>query len=265
MIPHLLKRVMTRFLVFLYFLSYCTTSIGQKSDTLLFKAYKSHSLIELQIFFDNWANETRGPGGLSSVDNTTKNIYLVFEAFYNPKDISKTGGSEWGNDIYKDAKYLLIQDEVYYAIVDTLFRNGSENAIFERAIKYDTLKDFRPLITFSDAKTVILTKQYEVLLNRFLGNEHYKFATGSIMSPARSKGESEKRKEFLEKFIKIWYGHWGGYWQLHSYPYASRITFDKDFQNAVVEYRMVYEGGYIHLKNINGKWAIIKAKRTWIE
>jgi hypothetical protein len=260
---------MLRLLILFCTLISWTISFGQKRDTLLFRAYKSKAESELQMFFENWAAET-GPVNLnSSINDTVQNIYLVFQSFYNPKDINKIGGSEWGNDIYKAAKYLLIQDIVYYAVVDTLIEKGLNNSedgdIFRRADKYDTLKNFRPVLSFADAKCVVLTKTYDSLLNRFLGNQHYKFATGSIMSPARSKGESEKRKQFLGKFIKIWYGHWGGYWQLHSYPYASRITFDKTFQNAIVDYRMVYEGGYAYLKYIGGKWTLISGKRTWIE
>lgn len=260
---------MTRLLFTLCFLLYFATSFGQRRDTLLFKAYKSKSLTELKAFFDNWASETKGSEDLLTLNDTTNNVYLVFQAFYNPKDVARTGGSEWGNEIYKNAKYLLVQDMIYYGIVDTLLRNGSDSSaddeIFERAKGYDSLKNFRPRLTFSDAQAVVLTKAYDSLLNRFLGNQHYKFATGNIMSPARSKGESEKRKQFLENYIKVWYGHWGGYWQLLSYPSAFRITFDKNFQNAVVDYKMVYEGGFAYLKSVNGKWILVKAKRTWIE
>ena len=69
------------------------------------------------------------------------------------------------------------------------------------------------------------------------------------MNPARSKGESEKRKMFLENYIKIFHGHWGGYWQLHSYPEAESITFDKNMEYARVDFRLVYEGGFAILKN----------------
>ena len=85
------------------------------------------------------------------------------------------------------------------------------------------------------------------------------------MNIARSTGKSENRKKFLENYIKIWYGHWGGYWQLYSYPTASSIIFDKDMKYARIYFRMVYEGGEAILKNENNKWILISAKRTWIE
>ncbi|HEX4849751.1 MAG TPA: hypothetical protein VFV08_03045, partial [Puia sp.] len=126
-------------------------------------------------------------------------------------------------------------------------------------------KHFRPRIFFPDAKCVFLTDQYDSLLNKFLGNKYVKLGTGNIMSPARSKGESEKRMKFLSNFVKIWYGHWGGYWQLHSYPFAERILIDKKFEIALIDYRMIYEGGYALLQKSDGEWKFIKARRTWIE
>jgi len=255
---------------FLFAIQLCE---AQKQDSLLLKAYKSKSLPELEKFFENWAIETPALSKeeFSELNKTGKNIYLVFQSFYNPLDISRTGGSEWGNDIYKGTKYFLVQGEINYTIVDTLLKDPLNKAItfdrinYQRTDKYDTLKNFRPQLSFSNIKCLTLTESRNKILNRFLGNKYYKLGTGNIMSPARSKGESEKRKKFLDNYIKIWYGHWGGYWQLYSYPYVSGITFDRNFQNAIIEYAMIYEGGYAYFRNVDGKWMLIKAERTWIE
>ncbi|MBS1915535.1 MAG: hypothetical protein JST87_04610 [Bacteroidetes bacterium] len=260
---------MTRLLFSICCVLFISTSFGQKSDALLFNAYKKNSLTELQSFFDNWALETPSISAedFKKLNDTLKNVYQVFQSFYNPTDINRTGGSEWGNDIYKGVKYFLVQDKIFYAVADGLITDTIElhKGIFHRPKSYDSLNDFRPELSFLNIKCVILNKYYDGLLNRFLGDQHYKLGTVSIMSPARSKGESENRMKFLENCIKIWYGHWGGYWQLHSYPYAGRVTFDKDFQNAVVDYQMIYEGGYAYFKKISDKWTLIKAERTWIE
>jgi hypothetical protein len=85
------------------------------------------------------------------------------------------------------------------------------------------------------------------------------------MKPARSKGESAKRQRFLEERIKIWYGHWGGYWQLISYPEAYMITLDPELTYARVSFRLVYEGGYAIFKRVDTHWVLVTAKRTWIE
>ncbi|PWT71247.1 MAG: hypothetical protein C5B59_18575 [Bacteroidetes bacterium] len=246
-----------------------------QSDSLLFNSYNSKSLETLQLFFENWASETRAVSNAEflELNDTEKNIYEIFQAFYDPKDIPRDGGSAFGNEIYKNAKYLILQDKIEYTLVDSianLFQDDKailNNAVLNNRTKgnCDSLVHFRPRLSFTEAKCVFLTGQYDSLLNKFLGNKYSNLGTGSIMSPARAKGESEKRMKFLSKFVKIWYGHWGGYWQLYSYPYATRILIDRDLQNALIDYRMIYEGGYAFMHKTNGKWELVKAKRTWIE
>ncbi|PWU03537.1 MAG: hypothetical protein C5B52_03200 [Bacteroidetes bacterium] len=256
------------------FLAFClfyfaTNTFGQKNDTTLYHSYKSASISGLQVFFENWASETAPitKETLEKLNDTTKNIYQIFQAFYNPIDIRRTGGSEWGNDIYKNVKYFIIQNKINFSVVESLSidTNHLRDIELPKNENYILLQNFRPQLSFPNIKCVTLTDHYDSVLNRFLGNSHYKLGAGNLMSPAKSKGESEKRMQFLSSCIKIWYGHWGGYWQLHSYPYAIRIILDKGFQNAIVDYRMVYEGGYAYLKKVNNDWKLIKGERTWIE
>jgi hypothetical protein len=98
-----------------------------------------------------------------------------------------------------------------------------------------------------------------------LGNAHLPLGAGGIMNPARSNGQSLKREKFLAHFIKIWYGHWGGYWQLYSYPEVYSIIFDKQMNRAEVNFRFIYEGGKAVLENKNGQWKLLSSMRTWIE
>lgn len=137
--------------------------------------------------------------------------------------------------------------------------------VFGKGIAGFTPRCHMPAVESTDKKPLYLNSKYNEILNAFLGNKHLPLGAGGIMNPARSKGQSAKRKMFLEKFIKIWYGHWGGYWQLISYPEANSITFDKEMKYARIDFRMVYEGGEAILKRENGIWKLISAKRTWIE
>jgi len=265
---------------------------------LLRAAYNSGSREKLDTFFENWSRETPSlsDSAIEKSSDTIRNACKVFQQFYNPLNIQRSGGSEWGNDIYKKVKYLVIQKEISIGFVDTLdgdllLRRAADEYIgnpsekdslikaywtnnegfrriyihWPRARTYRKVPNFRPRLSFSYPKAVMLTNFYDALLNAFLGNKHVPFATGSIMAPARSKGESQERQQFLENCIRIFYGHWGGYWQLYSYPVVSTITFDKDFSNALIEYRMVYEGGEAYLKKVHGAWTLIGAQRTWIE
>ncbi len=129
----------------------------------------------------------------------------------------------------------------------------------------DSLTNFRPVVQVPGKTALYLTPALRETLTAFLGGTQVPMGTGGIMNPARSKGESAKRQRFLEQQIKIWYGHWGGYWQLTSYPEAYTITLDPQLTYARVSFRMVYEGGYAIFKRTGARWVLITAKRTWIE
>ena len=272
---------------------------AQNQEQLLLQAYRSHSSEKLEQFFDKWVQETPplSVAAFQKLGGAVQNVYMLFQQFYNPKEIQRVGGSEWGNDIYKKAKYFLLQDMIRFAIVDTLDKDillqkeyarlAKESNItidsvirqykadpklainlfveWPTAKKLETIEHFRPRVSFQSPKTIVLIAEYDSLLNRFLGSSHFPLGSGNIMSPAVSKGESANRQKFLENCIKVWYGHWGGYWQLHTYPLVNSIIFDKSLNHALVNFRMVYEGGYAYFKKVNGTWTLVEAKRTWIE
>jgi len=284
---------------------------AQTSSKNLQSAYKNKSVSQLKQFFDNWHKEIPAIGEMeySRLNDTLKQAYNVFTAFYQPTNIQMLGGSEWGNDIYQKADFLIIQNsakvyltaKIYHpdeeidslvvrAIQQNHYLNDSakqelltrkdgklqpsvierfdpfERHFFERKDSLiSQIENFRPPVRIGNKKAVYLVPNYDALLNAFLGNTHLPLGSGGIMNPARSKRESAKRQKFLENFIKIWYGHWGGYWQLDSYPAANSIIFDKNMKYALVTFTMVYEGGEALLKSNNGKWELVSAKRTWIE
>ena len=244
-----------------------TIPSGQKSraqDSLLWNAYKKKDTSELRQFFERWSVETPAlsDAGIDGLNDTLGNVYEVYKAFYRPQNIGQLGGSEWGDSIYANVSYLILQDELHFAFADTL---GIDQDADILPGSKDSIVHFRPEVGFASPKTVILTEYYDTLLNAFLGNTHLPLGAGNIMAPARSKGESADREAFLGRVVKIWYGHWGGYWQLHSYPLVGQLILDRKMESAQVYFRMVYEGGTAYLKKINGKWELVSAKRTWIE
>ncbi|MBO4820136.1 MAG: hypothetical protein J5548_01540 [Prevotella sp.] len=131
--------------------------------------------------------------------------------------------------------------------------------------KVDSTISFRPPVNIPNKKIVYLTTEYKRLLDHFLGNRHVGFAKKSIMQVAYSKGESRKRMDFFNSAARIFYGHWGGYWQYETYPQAASIVFDSQMQRAVVFFRFVYEGGEVILEKQNGVWTIVSGKLTWME
>lgn len=125
--------------------------------------------------------------------------------------------------------------------------------------------EFRPQVSSPNKKIVYLTDGYKKMLDDFLGDQHVDLGTESIMQVAYAKDESRQRMEFLMKAAKIFYGHWGGYWQYETYPKANQIIFDREMQRAVVFFRCVYEGGEVYLEKKDGEWTIVSGKLTWIE
>lgn len=218
------------------------------------EAYKQHSKEKLLQFFNSWSTNSSviSEQDLSQLTNRNKEAYGVFAAFYKPHKLDSLGGSEWGNDIYQKANFLLVQNSIK-------IRAEDKEAIV------DSIVDFRPSVKVPGKYCIYLTPKRAEVLKAFLGDKHLPIGAGGIMNPARSSGESEKRKNFLENNIKIWYGHWGGYWQLDSYPVVYSIVFSKNMLQARVSFQIVYEGGEALLKKLDGKWQLVSSRRTWIE
>jgi hypothetical protein len=145
------------------------------------------------------------------------------------------------------------------------FGNGFNLDEYRKDTLIENIVNFRPQIKCGDKLPVYLTSRYDTILNAFLGNTHLALGAGGIMNPARSKGESLKREKFLNQMVKIWYGHWGGYWQLYSYPEVYSIIFNKQMNRAEVNFRFIYEGGKAVLESKNGQWKLLSSMRTWIE
>lgn len=276
-------------------------------------AYKLRSQEKLTQFFQDWSQSIPAISDreLVTLSKQQQEAYKVFTAFYKPHRLDSLGGSEWGNSIYQNVNFLLVQNSVKIHTVAKIFYSDTDidsiiTGVITRTVKEDSTRqrrlkkvdgklnqqvreefgfensfsfhstenpeaigedliDFRPVVKAPGKQVIFLTPDKEKTLKAFLGDKHLPVGAGGIMNPAHSSGESEKRMTFLENSIKIWYGHWGGYWQLNSYPVAYSITFDKSMLYARVSFRMVYEGGEAILKRTNGKWALLSSKRTWIE
>ena len=129
----------------------------------------------------------------------------------------------------------------------------------------DSSIEFRPQVSFPGKKIVYLTYDYIQLLNKFLGNTHVELGENGIMQPAYTKDESRQRMLFLTKAARIFYGHWGGYWQYETYPRANTIIFDTRMQRAVVNFRVIYEGGMVYLEKKDGEWTVVYGELVWME
>lgn len=307
------KKPLVKLSVFIILLFFTSCLYSQSEMKLLKKAYKEKSTTKLKDFFIAWSQDVLpiADTKLLEFNDTIQQAYKAFISFYKPHRLDSIGGSEWGNDIYKDVDFVIVQnalkiyftDKVYYStqeteeyIVNEINRRCSDKdsirisilenlknkdgtidefyfytfGPYSRAkamdrILTDSIMNFRPTVRCDNKTPLFLTKKYDEIINSFLRNNYLPLGAGGIMNPARAKEQSEKRKKFLENYIIIFYGHWGGYWQLYSYPKAYSITFDNDMKYARIDFRLVYEGGEAFLKNEEGVWTLISSKITWRE
>jgi hypothetical protein len=290
---------MRQFLLTFLALSACSFSRGQKQDRLLQNAWQSNSTKKLGAFFDTWAREITPLSAkeLAKQSDTIQNVYLVFRAFYNPLKTGWLHNSEWGNNFYKKAEYLVLPANICFALVDTLDKDTlikKEYARIARKLKipaasvaataktsrtimklfrfdwpeparYDTIHDFRPQVSFETPKTVVLTNSYDFLLDSFLGHPQASLGAGSIITPLTSEKEIENRRKFLEEYIRTWYRTRTGHWQLLTEPFVYSIILDKAFKNALVNYGVPGEGDYAWFKKIDGVWTLMESALTWVE
>ncbi len=250
-------------LVFIMSFSIC---YGQRELIHLEKAYKKKSQDQYSQFLLKWQDESIPITSLDSLSNLQKDVYEIFIDFYNPFNLQKVGTGEWGNELYSDIDYVIIQNSlfIYTYKTDTLnfhvFAN-TDSLILSK----DSIINFRPELQFEQAKSLYLLPKYELVINKFLGSKNYPLGTGGIMNPSRARGTSAERLKFLNKKLTIIHGHWGGYWHIETHPEVFSIDFNNDRTLARINYRLVYQGGVAFYSKQNGIWKLEDAYLTWIE
>jgi len=251
--------------VIIFLIAY-STFFGQGKADILESAYEKKSQILYSQFLQNWEDDSKPIIVSDSLNELQKDVYSIFIDFYNPFKLERIGTGEWGKKLYYNIEYVVVQNSIY----TRTFKTDSLNFdMFERkdslVQSIDSIINFRPAIKLKQAKTLYLLPEYDVAINQFLGNEHYPLGTGGIMNPSTPKDSSAERLDFLNKKLKIIYGHWGGYWHIETNPEVFSIDFNNDRTIAKVNYRLVYQGGEAMYKKENGKWKFVNAHLTWIE
>mgnify|MGYP006293641365 CR=1 FL=1 len=277
------------------------SGFGQNNIKRLLKnSFKKADLESLDKFFSNWEDECQpiSQNQLKILSDTIQDVYKIFTDLYTPRELNRIGGTQWGDSIYTNVDYFIVQSRIDFAFTETfdkkeLFRKyfsneyfgteqmtQSENSFLKDTtdfslglvlgslIEYsdkDSIMDFQPNLIFNDIGILYFRPKYTRAISDFLKNKHHKLGFGGIMNPARAKGKSEKRLNWINQKIKVFHGHWGGYWQMTTYPRVTQILFDKKRETAIVFFRMIYEGGEAFYKKIDDKWTLIDAKRTWME
>ncbi len=252
---------MKRILLFILLFS-CFESIAQDKLSDLKKAYKQNSDSLYTVFLDTWHKKNKSVESLDSQSQIQKDVYEIFQDFYNPFTFSKMDGRE-DSTMYSNYKYIVVQNFIYYTIYDsdTLGSHWDWRNHIPALIE-DSIINFHPNINFKGVKVIYEDEEFIRILNKFLGNQHKSL---TIFAPAYAKGKSAKKQKFILTKLGIIYGHWGGYWHITTHPDVSSIAFNKNKNKAIVYYRFGYKGGESYYEKINGEWIFKHAKFSWIE
>ena len=244
-------------------------------------AYRDKSEEKLEDILNEWNNlKFEVPS-----NDTSELIGEVIKYFYFPNSLNEYDSIE--------DKYVVIKPKIEIKFFETLnldtvnyiesYSNDTVNLLkikeeqgkeryeryrssFYSALSMD--KDYKKIelyVADSPYKVLYLTDSIRNNLEKFLGNKKVPFARWNIMSPARSKGKSGRRQEFLNKYLQVIYGHWGNYWHLEAQPFVYRIAIDDNFETAVLFFQKGYQGGYAKYLKKESEWKLDFFEFTWIE
>ena len=224
-------------------------------------AYKNSSTKDIDSFFLEWEKSvSQSSNDVIDQNEVIKSIFIIFKEFYAPSDLKKLGDWEWDN-MNAGYEYVVVQNTIYYYV--------SSNDIVERYSlgieQYDTITNFKPPVNTNLGKVLYLTDEYRKAINTFLGSESTGVGVGSIMNPSMPVGESQKRYEFLRKYIQIIPGHWGGDWHIATHPEVINIVFNNTLDEACINFRVGYMGGEAMFSKEGAKWVLKSSRATWIE
>ncbi|AFN75877.1 hypothetical protein MROS_2647 [Melioribacter roseus P3M-2] len=228
-------------------IKYGFDEIGAKLE----KAYQSDSQAKLDSVFAMWRNAIPSftKSQRSSLNDTVRNIYGIFEEFYTPEDLNRiTGG--YHENFETDFRYVVIQNSIEYAITDTnprfYYYKGVET--LERKIS-----DFRPTPPVS-FPVVYLSSEADSMIYRFL----YEL-------DGERKSDHSERVAFLRQAIQLTHHHWISDYHKATMPIVFKIYVDNKLSNAFVIFRVFYQFGEAYLERNDGEWRLVDSHLTAIE
>lgn len=236
-------------------------TVNQLCDKLEFSFSKMQVDSFEQIFIDWNKTIKSNTDNFINQNDTINSVFNVYKEFYKPLDLLKLGNWEWGNALNENSKYVVVQNKIFYSVIQT----ENFNDINWSKLKKDSIINFRPPLDLDKNKILYLTDEYAESINKFLGTESTQLGEENIMNPSIPEGETEKRYEILRSYIPLLLGHWGSYWHLETHPDISIIIFNKSLTKAKIDFRVGYQGGEAILEKNGNNWIIKESKETWIE
>ncbi|MDF2590461.1 MAG: hypothetical protein K0S41_4304 [Anaerocolumna sp.] len=255
-------------------------NVQQKENINLLNSYEENDEIRITQYFKDWNEKSKKLTKTKYENELEENLYKIFKVVYQPYNmvplINEQMLDYFEHDLIKvinQAPYIVVQNQLHYTIEDLKDTNEDVYDEYDEYLltlmdsknEIKTINNFYPQIDIDFNKVLYLTYEYEVEIISFLGGEERPFSEKNIMAPAIPKGETEKRYQWLRKYIPILYGHWGGYWHLPTHPEILNVYINKELTHAIANYRIGYNFGFAELKKVNGDWVLIKALMNGME
>lgn len=255
-------------------------NVQQKENINLLYSYEENDEIRITQYFKDWNEKSKKLTKTEYENELEENLYKIFKVVYQPYNmvpfINEQMLDYFEHDLIKvinQAPYIVVQNQLHYTIEDLKDTNEDVYDEYDEYLltlmdsknEIKTINNFYPQIDIDFNKVLYLTDEYEVEIISFLGGEERPFSEKNIMAPAIPKGETEKRYQWLRKYIPILYGHWGGYWHLPTHPEILNVYINKELTHAIANYRIGYKFGFAELKKVNGDWVLIKALMNGME
>jgi hypothetical protein len=233
--------------------------LAQQSPVTLESAYKAESTDDLVQFLESWQKSV--PAAEDGDRTQTFAAALeIFKDFYKPRQLERLGRPEWGTALYSSATYAIVQATLRYQVIADHSFPGK--VVTQSDVEGSVEVPFCPSMQLGEMKALCLTDAFAAQLQQFLGDQaNPPFPSPTL--PIRPAEESAKRLDFLNGQLKVFRGHWGG-WYLETHPRVSLIRFNQSGNQAVVFFQVVHQGGEARYLKTEHGWVFQEARFTWI-
>ncbi len=204
--------------------------INQVADSLyqqLQAAFEAKSTPQLQAFIDRWQQYSGRQPKTVATDAPTQEILNLYEA--SPFNFSRF---ERKNKWFADAKYLVIQGQLPYAVG------------FDKKVPWDTLQNFTPSVKLKRLGILYYHDIYRKAFKKFLANDDY------------------QKRSFLETLLTI---EPRADTDLRSHPQVYDVQFNLALDSAVIDYVLVSTYMKSALKKKNGRWVVVRDEEVAVE
>ena len=189
-------------------------------------------------------------------NETIAAIYNVFATFYKPKDLMKIGNWVCANDINLNCKYIVIQNQLLYSIVNS--NNINEIELINS--RKELINNFRPPVNIENKNILYLTDEYEESIIDFLEIGSAGIEADGILKRPGTQGKTNVKMELLRSYIPIQYDYLGGNLHFETYPFVNRIVLNKSLTKAKIDFCVGFQSGETLLQKVGNSWIIEESK-----